>query len=88
MAKEKLPNRKIPGAAEAHDHPAFEDPAAAVELLANPFRDARIPLATTPHITLAGVAESVDAHDSKSCSFGSVGSSPTAGIFLGVSDVG
>jgi hypothetical protein len=27
----------------------------------------------------AEVAESVDAHDSKSCSFGSVGSSPTFG---------
>ena len=30
---------------------------------------------------LAGVAELADAHDSKSCSFGNVGSIPTFGIF-------
>ena len=30
----------------------------------------------------AGVAELADAHDSKSCSFGSVGSRPSAGIFF------
>lgn len=31
-------------------------------------------------VKLAGVAELADAHDSKSCSFWSVGSTPTTGI--------
>jgi hypothetical protein len=31
-------------------------------------------------LSLAGVAELADAHDSKSCSFGNVGSIPTFGI--------
>lgn len=31
------------------------------------------------HLYLAGVAEQADAHDSKSCSLGSVGSIPTFG---------
>ena len=33
-------------------------------------------------VTLAGVAELVDAHDSKSCILGCVGSSPTSGTLI------